>query len=146
MNDPVSIAATTASSSPEETRQHAARLAAAGVRLVLLHGDLAAGKTEWAKGFVAALGATDPVTSPTFTLAHEYQSPDGPIHHWDLYRLEPGTDWDSLGLTELISGSRPILIEWPDRFPGPWPGHAWNVRIEWTGEQTRTLHAAPVPC
>jgi tRNA threonylcarbamoyladenosine biosynthesis protein TsaE len=142
----MNAAPVTTSSSPEETRQHAARMAMSGVRLVLLHGDLAAGKTEWAKGFVSALGSTDSVTSPTFTLAHEYQSPHGPIHHWDLYRLEHGTDWDTLGLTELLSGPRPILVEWPDRFPGPWPADAWHVSIEWTGEQTRTLRASPAPC
>lgn len=113
------------SHSPEETEAIAgeiARLIRPG-QVIRLTGDLGAGKTCLSRGLVAALGGDpDLVNSPSFTLVQEYPTPAGIIYHWDLYRLSPTTDWSVLDLPEHLADPVAItLIEWPDRYPGPWP-------------------------
>jgi len=91
-------------------------------RLMILRGDLGAGKTTLVKGIAAALGAADPdeVTSPTFTLVHEYAGTlDGrPIKllHLDLYRLDAERQLDSLGIEEMRTPDAIILVEWGEKF------------------------------
>ena len=87
--------------------------------VVLLSGDLGAGKTAFIRGMAAGLGI-DPleVTSPTFTLIHEYRGGRLPLHHVDLYRLAPA-EVDDLGLDDLTLEGGIIAIEWPDRLPRP---------------------------
>jgi len=94
---------------------------------VLLIGNLGAGKTTLAKGIVRGLGAAQPdeVSSPTFTLIHEYGSPPA-VYHVDLYRLDSARDVATLGLDELFDSSALVLIEWGERFPELMP----PVRIE----------------
>jgi tRNA threonylcarbamoyladenosine biosynthesis protein TsaE len=79
--------------------------------LILLEGELGAGKTAFVQGFAVALGVSDPVTSPTFTLAHEY---DGrlQINHLDVYRLDRLSETVDLALAELLDGPGVTLIEW----------------------------------
>lgn len=88
-------------------------------RVVILRGDLGAGKTTLVKGWLAALGAARPedVTSPTFTLIHEYKGPKGRIYHLDLYRLETERELATLGLDEMANepGSL-LLVEWGEKF------------------------------
>lgn len=129
--------------SPEETRAAAAELAAACREgtVIRLHGDLGAGKTQWVKGFAAALGFTGEVTSPTFSLLHEYEGKGGTVHHWDLYRLEAKTDWEVLDLAEHLDGDGITVVEWPERYPGPWPDGVWDVRITMTGPEGRRIEA-----
>ena len=89
-------------------------------KLVLLRGDLGAGKTTLVKGIVAALGAADmeTVTSPTFTLVHEYKGHRLRIFHLDLYRLETEAQLEGIGLWEIAdAGDVLVLIEWGERFP-----------------------------
>ena len=89
-------------------------------RVVLLRGDLGAGKTTLAKGWVEALGGglADEVTSPTFTLVHEYQGRRTKIFHLDVYRLETSQEVQALGLDEMSSGADSLLlVEWGERFP-----------------------------
>ena len=88
-------------------------------RLVILRGDLGAGKTTLVKGIAAALGAADPeeVTSPTFTLVHEYVGPKAKVYHLDLYRLETERELATLGLEEMAAEpDAVVLIEWGEKF------------------------------
>src|ERR1700710_2907660 len=89
-------------------------------KLVLLRGDLGAGKTTLVKGIAAALGAADmeTVTSPTFTLVHEYKGHKIRVFHLDLYRLETEAQLEGIGLWEIAdAGDVLVLIEWGERFP-----------------------------
>jgi tRNA threonylcarbamoyladenosine biosynthesis protein TsaE len=88
-------------------------------RLVILRGDLGAGKTTLVKGWVQALGAgsADEVTSPTFTLVHQYTSPKVTVFHLDLYRLETERELATLGLEEMAAQPDAlVLIEWGEKF------------------------------
>ena len=107
--------------SVEETRAVAQTLAERLVapRVVVLRGDLGAGKTTLVKAWVAALGAgsEQDVTSPTFTLVHEYTGPTAKIYHLDLYRLETERELATLGLEEMASElDALVLIEWGEKF------------------------------
>lgn len=89
-------------------------------KLVVLRGDLGAGKTTLVKGIAAALGASqaEDVTSPTFTLVHEYRGRKVTLFHLDLYRLENDAQLEALGLWEMLeSPDAMVLVEWGDRFP-----------------------------
>ena len=107
--------------------------------VVLLTGDLGAGKTAFVRGLAEGLGidASD-VTSPTFTLIQEYSGGRMPLYHVDLYRLKP-IEVDDLGLEELTSEGGVTAIEWPDRLPRPFQG-AIQVRIEHGHDNQRTIH------
>jgi tRNA threonylcarbamoyladenosine biosynthesis protein TsaE len=88
--------------------------------LVLLRGDLGAGKTTLVKGIAEGFRAAeaDDVTSPTFTLIHEYHGPERDVFHIDLYRLDKPGELDSLGLEDLMLEERNVLlIEWGEKFP-----------------------------
>lgn len=84
--------------------------------IIVLAGEMGAGKTAFAQGFGRALGITDPITSPTFTLVHSYPCPDGrrTLHHADIYRLDRTGDVDELALHELAEFGGIVLIEWGD--------------------------------
>jgi len=85
--------------------------------VLLLSGDLGAGKTAFVRGIAEGLGIEPAaVTSPTFTLVHEYRGGHLPLVHVDLYRLKP-IEVDDLGLDELTAGGGVVAIEWPDRLP-----------------------------
>jgi tRNA threonylcarbamoyladenosine biosynthesis protein TsaE len=87
---------------------------------VLLRGDLGAGKTKLVKGIAEGFHAAeaDDVTSPTFTLIHEYHGPERDVFHIDLYRLDKPGELDSLGLEDLMLEERNVLlIEWGEKFP-----------------------------
>ena len=88
-------------------------------RVVVLRGELGAGKTTLVKGWVAALraGNEDEVTSPTFTLVHEYQGPRVKVYHLDLYRLETERELTTLGLEEMAAEPNAlVLVEWGEKF------------------------------
>lgn len=84
--------------------------------LVLLRGDLGAGKTTLAKGIISGLGAAreEEITSPTFNLVHTFTGP-GKVYHVDLYRVSGVQEFDSLGLEDLFAEPAIVLIEWPER-------------------------------
>jgi tRNA threonylcarbamoyladenosine biosynthesis protein TsaE len=127
-------------STEEETASIGERLAAAlrAGDVVLLFGDLGAGKTAFVRGLARGLGANpEDVSSPTFTIVQEYAAPRATLYHVDLYRLEPA-EIDDLGLEELVSGNGIVAIEWADRWPGR-PDDVYEVRLEDTGEERRRI-------
>jgi tRNA threonylcarbamoyladenosine biosynthesis protein TsaE len=87
--------------------------------LVLLRGDLGAGKTTLVKGIAEGFGAAsaDDVTSPTFTLVHEYRGPRAALYHIDLYRIDTERELETLGLDDLAGPENILLIEWGEKFP-----------------------------
>lgn len=113
-------------------REIAARLPRRAV--VLLIGHLGAGKTTLAKGIVSGLGAAAPddVTSPTFTLIHEYgpSSNGARVYHVDLYRLDRAEEAARLGLEEIFDRDAVVLIEWGERFPRLMPTERIEIRME----------------
>jgi len=114
-----------------------ARTLASGA-VVLLYGQLGAGKTAFVRGMALGLGAAaEEVSSPTFTIIQEYAGPSVTLYHVDLYRLEPA-EVDDLGLDELVSGSGIVAIEWADRWRDR-PDEAIEVWIEDRGEDRRLI-------
>lgn len=107
--------------------------------VVLLIGNLGAGKTTLAKGIAHGRGAAarDDVSSPTFTLIHEYGDPVT-VYHIDLYRLEEERQVEALGLADLFDTNALVLVEWGERFPNFWPDHT-KIRIESTGDEQRRI-------
>ena len=126
--------------SEEETIALGERLAAElpAKAVVLLIGNLGAGKTTLAKGIVKGLGAAQPdeVSSPTFTLIHEY-SPS--VYHIDLYRLDRPDQVATLGLEEIFDRTAIVLIEWGERFPELMPEERIEIRLRTTGENSREI-------
>ena len=110
---------------------------------VLLIGNLGAGKTTLAKGIVKGLGAGEPddVSSPTFTLIHEY----GPkVFHIDLYRLDRAEEVATLGLDEIFDREAVVLIEWGERFLETMPKQRIEIRLTTEGENTRRIEIEQV--
>lgn len=102
--------------------------------VVLLIGNLGAGKTTLTKGIVEGRGVTsrDDVSSPTFTLVHQYgdeSSAAGPVFHIDLYRLDEEREVETLGLHDLFAGPSLVLLEWAERFPALLPAVRTEIRI-----------------
>jgi tRNA threonylcarbamoyladenosine biosynthesis protein TsaE len=127
----------------EDQTSAAGERLAAGLKagdVVLLYGDLGAGKTAFVRGLASGLGAApEEVSSPTFTLVQEYHG-RVPLYHVDLYRLEP-REVDDLGLEELVLGDGVVAIEWAERWAGR-PDDVCEVRIEEAGEEQRRISIA----
>lgn len=83
--------------------------------VVTLAGDLGAGKTTLVQAICRGYGVSEPVTSPTFALVHEYSAPRSPVYHLDLYRLRSEAELEGLGWDELVSAPALVLVEWPER-------------------------------
>lgn len=109
-----------------------------GDGVLLLEGDLGAGKTVLVRGLARQVGV-DPrqVQSPTYALIHEYESIGPPLIHVDLYRLD-SEDVESLGLEELLAGPGIKAIEWPQRLPQPLPD-AWHIEIRTQEDDSREI-------
>ena len=123
-------------------RELGATLAAGDV--VLLHGDLGAGKTAFVRGLAAGLGVdAQEVSSPTFTLVQEYRGGRLPLFHVDLYRLNDPREIDDLGLDEIAEDGV-LAIEWADKLPRRF-GAAVTVRIAHSDGDTRTIQLANSP-
>jgi len=128
--------------SPDETillgRELAAHLQPPCV--VLLEGDLGAGKTTLVKGIVAGLGAAgeNEVTSPSFTLVHEYGS-EGRVYHADLYRIEGARDLATLGLEEFAAAT--VLVEWGEKLGDDAPLPCVRIRLKHLGHDERRIVA-----
>lgn len=129
--------------SAEETIAFGRQLAAelSPPLILLLHGDLGAGKTTLVKGIAEGFQAAsaDDVTSPTFTLVHEYRGPRVTLFHIDLYRIETVTQLETLGLDDLIAEDSILLIEWGDKFPHLRRDRDLEITFESVGETGRTI-------
>ena len=132
--------------SEEETIALGERLAQSLPRgaTVLLTGNLGAGKTTLAKGIVKGMHAAEPeeVSSPTFTLIHEYGTPPA-VYHVDLYRLDSVRDVATLGLDELFDSSALVLIEWGERFPELMPPGHLEIRLRALDDDAREIEVTP---
>jgi tRNA threonylcarbamoyladenosine biosynthesis protein TsaE len=108
--------------------------------VLLLIGELGSGKTTIAKGILKGLGVAvpDEVTSPTYTLIHEFgESPKA--YHIDLYRLERASEVLSLGIDELLGRDAILLVEWGERFPGLWPKDRVEIHLASVDDEVREL-------
>jgi tRNA threonylcarbamoyladenosine biosynthesis protein TsaE len=110
-------------------------------KLVLLRGDLGAGKTTLVKGIAAAFeaAAEEDVTSPTFTLVHEYRGPQANLYHIDLYRLDTPRELETLGLDDLRSENSILLIEWGEKFPRLLRERDVEIALERESESIRRI-------
>jgi len=137
------MATETLTHSAEETIAYGRELAAelAPPRIVLLSGDLGAGKTTLVKGIAEGFHAAraEDVTSPTFTLIHEYRSPRATLYHIDLYRIETQREFDTLGLDDLLAPDSILLIEWGEKFPRLVRDRDIEITLERVAETERRI-------
>ncbi len=110
-------------------------------KLVLLRGDLGAGKTTLVKGIAAGFEAAEEedVTSPTFTLVHEYRGPRANLYHIDLYRVDTARELETLGLDDLRSDNSILLIEWGEKFPRLQRERDVEISLERQSEMERKI-------
>jgi tRNA threonylcarbamoyladenosine biosynthesis protein TsaE len=132
--------------SPEETIAFGRTLAdlLSPPKLVLLRGDLGAGKTTLVKGIAAAFEAAyeEDVTSPTFTLIHEYRGPRANLFHIDLYRIDTPRELDTLALDDLRGDTSILLIEWGEKFPRLMRERDVQIALEREGESNRRIRVS----
>ena len=131
----------TVTNSAAETRalgeKLASRLKAGDV--VVLEGELGAGKSELARGIARGLGVTETVTSPSFTILNVYESGRCPLYHFDWYRLESEEELYELGMDEYLGGDGIAEVEWAERCPEAVPENVLRIRLEVTGGESRRI-------
>lgn len=129
--------------SEEETIALGRTLAAglAPPKLVVLRGELGAGKTSLIKGIAEGFSAAseEDVTSPTFTLVHEYRGPEAVVYHIDLYRVDTARELETLGLDDLISENSVLLIEWGEKFARFVRDRDVEIALERVGDSNRRI-------
>ena len=110
--------------------------------VVLLDGDLGAGKTVFSRGFARALGIDEPVSSPTYTIVQEYELPEkGRLYHLDLYRISDVGAALAFGVDEFLSDPASYaLVEWPERISGILPENAVKVTLRHLGDGEREIN------
>jgi tRNA threonylcarbamoyladenosine biosynthesis protein TsaE len=109
--------------------------------IVLLRGDLGAGKTTLVKGIAEGFDAAlaENVTSPTFTLIHEYRGPVVTLYHIDLYRIDTERELETLGLDDMLAPNCILLIEWGEKFPRLRRDRYVEITLEQVGETERRI-------
>jgi len=135
------------SHNPEETAE-VAREFAANVHpgeVVGLVGELGAGKTRFVKGFAAALGYSGEVTSPTFTLIHEYPGARVPLYHFDFYRLNHAAETKTLNLDDYFRPDSICIVEWADKFPELLPANTRWFRLAIIADDRREIREVATP-
>lgn len=118
--------------------------AAAGDVFALV-GNLGAGKTHWAKGFIAAIDPRAAVTSPTFAIVNEYRSGKNPVFHFDFHRLKSADELIALGWDEYLDEDGIMICEWADLFPMLMPEHTQWLEINHQADGSRELHRIEKP-
>jgi len=129
------------SRSPDQTRIIAADFARTLVAgsVVKLVGDLGSGKTEFVKGLATGLDCANVVTSPTFTLIHEYRGGRLPLFHMDLYRLNRESELDEIGFEDYLRAGGVCAVEWADKFADRMPRHSAEVVLTILEDNTRRI-------
>jgi len=107
--------------------------------VVVLEGELGAGKSELARGIARGLGVKETVTSPSFTILNVYESGRIPLYHFDWYRLESAEELYELGMDEYLGGDGIAVVEWAERCPEVVPDGAMRIRIDVEGEEQRMI-------
>lgn len=133
---------TVESGSAEATEALAASLAQRieGGEVILLRGPLGAGKTLFAGALAQALGASEPVTSPSFVILRSYPVRDAlTFHHLDFYRLAGDDDLRDLGVEELVGEDSLVVVEWPERCPNAFPSHTLRIDIHVVNDESRRI-------
>lgn len=129
--------------SPEETIALGRELASelAPPKIVTLRGDLGAGKTTLVKGIAEGFNAAreEDVTSPTFTLIHEYRGPAATLYHIDLYRIDTPRELETLGLDDLMTDNSVLLIEWGEKFARFQRDRYVEIALERVSENERRI-------
>ena len=136
-NDMNMVTTKSAAETRELGKQLAVQLKAGDV--ILLEGDLGAGKSEFARGVAKGLGVTETVTSPSFTILNVYESGKLPLYHFDWYRLERSEELYELGMDEYLGGNGIALVEWPAQCPDAVPEKCLRIKISATGENSRRI-------
>jgi tRNA threonylcarbamoyladenosine biosynthesis protein TsaE len=130
--------------SPEATRAFGAAVASAlqPGDVILLEGELGAGKTTFTQGLALGLGIPDDVLSPTFALMSEYRGGRLPLLHVDAYRLSNAAEADQLGLDEYLDNGWALVVEWAGNISGALPVDSLEIHFEYDGDARRaTVHA-----
>ncbi len=108
-------------------------------KVFIFEGDMGAGKTTFIKVFCETLGVKDVVSSPTYSIVNEYESVNGPVYHFDFYRIKDIQEAYDLGYEEYFYGNGICLIEWPERVEELLPDHFIEVEITIIDESQRTI-------
>ena len=132
--------------SPAETRALGRQLAASlqPGDVLLLYGDLGAGKSELTRGIAEGLGVSGPVTSPSFTIMNVYDDGRIPLYHFDWYRLESVEELYEMGMDEYLGGDGVAVVEWPTQCPEAIPETHLAVHITPAGENEREISLIPM--
>ena len=134
---------TSVTTGPDQTERAGADIAAAlkPGDVVLVSGELGAGKSAFVRGALRALGVEGPITSPTFVVGHAYDGASGPVSHLDLYRLAGMGDEDPGLLDPFFAPDAIAFVEWPEHGPGAWPPErvARRVHLAHAGGDNRTI-------
>jgi tRNA threonylcarbamoyladenosine biosynthesis protein TsaE len=126
----------------ESLGRAAAALAKPGTHIALV-GDLGAGKTHWTKGFVAGIGSSATVTSPTFGLVHEYHGGRLPVFHFDFYRLKSAEELIALGWDDYLDQDGIVIAEWAGKFPELLPSNTHWLHFTLEEDGSRSVTSAP---
>ena len=129
------------SNNPAETRQYGIQLGqlVRSGEVILLYGNLGAGKTHLTQGIAEGLGITGAVRSPTFTLVNEYQEGRLPLYHIDLYRLAGDGDIATIGLDDYFDEEGIVVVEWPEKGQTWLPTDALHIHITHLSDETRSF-------
>jgi tRNA threonylcarbamoyladenosine biosynthesis protein TsaE len=108
-------------------------------KVMAFHGEMGSGKTTFIHALCDVMQVNGTISSPTFSIINEYVSPDGPIYHIDLYRLENEEEAIRTGVEDCLYSGNICLVEWPERAPGIFPENTIHIYIDFINSQTRGL-------
>lgn len=113
-----------------------------GRRIFAFHGDLGTGKTTLIKALCEELGVKSGTSSPSFSIVNEYVGTDGPVYHFDLYRLKEASELEGIGFTEYLDSGNYCFVEWPELARGSLPSNTVHIRMRMAAGDGRTIDLA----